>query len=128
SLRRSFRITLLGQLCFEMLFCVFLSRTAFIWPGPVTRPGLTECLYCLWPPRALILYQPADSMSLMISRTFILPSFTSRSAACRDSDLASGRPHHVLLPKECLGMSGWGRGPVLDKITLEMNCDPVLLP
>src|SRR5260370_38285471 len=84
-----------------MLFSVFLSSSAVMWPATVTRPALAECLYCRWPLLALILYQPSASMSLMISRTFILPSFLppsrtlwpwGRHLACRGfRPVAGGR-------------------------------------
>lgn len=52
--------------CFKILFTVPLGKS-FSGCGMVTRPFFSGCLYCRWLPRVATWYQPADSISLIIS-------------------------------------------------------------
>src|SRR5438477_12156315 len=76
-----------------MLLSVLIGTSTLNCPATVTRPFLTACLNCRWPPLAKTRYQPSASKRLMISRTFIL---ASRQNQCPQSGIAQiqSEPEH----------------------------------
>src|SRR5258708_10358379 len=89
-----------------MLLSVFGGTSTEVCPATVTLPGLYGCLYCRWLPSWFTFRQPSRSITLMISRTFIVCRHRAsnpylcddRSTACvccerLDGDLHVSRHH-----------------------------------
>src|ERR1035438_162610 len=56
--------------CLKMLRSVFGWMSSPSFPGIVTRPRFTGCLYCRWLPSREISFQPSSSTIRTISLTF----------------------------------------------------------